>query len=140
MIGVLCLVSRWFVCLFVGFICFCKQKTAYEMRISDWSSDVCSSDLDGLDRRCPSDQARQPHAALSRAFGRRSEGARDLPRDAEMTSETGFDPKLYERFPTAEDRPPDELEKLEAIWKAPRGWARLTVDNNTDTGADYGAT
>src|SRR3546814_2199707 len=25
--------------------CFFKQKTAYEMRISDWSSDVCSSDL-----------------------------------------------------------------------------------------------
>src|SRR3546814_4868449 len=24
---------------------FCKQRTAYEMRISDWSSDVCSSDL-----------------------------------------------------------------------------------------------
>src|SRR3546814_1513060 len=29
---------------------FFKQKTAYEMRISDWSSDVCSSDLiEGLD-------------------------------------------------------------------------------------------
>src|SRR3546814_4673827 len=27
--------------------CFFKQKTAYEMRISDWSSDVCSSDLSG---------------------------------------------------------------------------------------------
>src|SRR3546814_8203808 len=28
-------------------VIFCfKQKTAYEMRISDWSSDVCSSDLD----------------------------------------------------------------------------------------------
>src|SRR3546814_3888331 len=26
-------------------ICVFKQKTAYEMRISDWSSDVCSSDL-----------------------------------------------------------------------------------------------
>src|SRR3546814_3314205 len=26
---------------------FFKQKTAYEMRISDWSSDVCSSDLEG---------------------------------------------------------------------------------------------
>src|SRR3546814_6972217 len=25
---------------------FCKQKTAYEMRSSDWSSDVCSSDLE----------------------------------------------------------------------------------------------
>src|SRR3546814_18595360 len=27
------------------YICFIKQKTAYEMRISDWSSDVCSADL-----------------------------------------------------------------------------------------------
>src|SRR3546814_10009252 len=31
------------VCIFFFF----KQKTAYEMRISDWSSDVCSSDLAG---------------------------------------------------------------------------------------------
>src|SRR3546814_20362597 len=30
------------------FFFFFKQKTAYEMRISDWSSDVCSSDLDLL--------------------------------------------------------------------------------------------
>src|SRR3546814_20327926 len=30
---------------------FFKQKTAYEMRISDWSSDVCSSDLRRLLRR-----------------------------------------------------------------------------------------
>src|SRR3546814_4241346 len=30
------------------FVFFFKQKTAYEMRISDWSSDVCSSDLSGL--------------------------------------------------------------------------------------------
>src|SRR3546814_16154188 len=29
---------------------FFKQKTAYEMRISDWSSDVCSSDLPPVDR------------------------------------------------------------------------------------------
>src|SRR3546814_7931468 len=35
------LVVVW--CFFVFF--FFKQKTAYEMRISDWSSDVCSSDL-----------------------------------------------------------------------------------------------
>src|SRR3546814_2808416 len=28
-----------------SFFVFFKQKTAYEMRISDWSSDVCSSDL-----------------------------------------------------------------------------------------------
>src|SRR3546814_6091598 len=31
--------------LIVFFFFFFKQKTAYEMRISDWSSDVCSSDL-----------------------------------------------------------------------------------------------
>src|SRR3546814_3249656 len=44
------------------FLLFCfKQKTAYEVRISDWSSDVCSSDLSatcawdlpGPGRRCP---------------------------------------------------------------------------------------
>src|SRR3546814_10706419 len=31
--------------VFLLFFFFFKQKTAYEMRISDWSSDVCSSDL-----------------------------------------------------------------------------------------------
>src|SRR3546814_19198475 len=31
--------------LFCFVFFFCKQKTAYEMRISDWSSDVCSSNL-----------------------------------------------------------------------------------------------
>src|SRR3546814_14999328 len=39
MIGCLCVLVVVF---------FFKQKTAYEMRISDWSSDVCSSDLTGL--------------------------------------------------------------------------------------------
>src|SRR3546814_5075549 len=33
------------------FFLFFKQKTAYEVRISDWSSDVCSSDLSGCSRR-----------------------------------------------------------------------------------------
>src|SRR3546814_3693343 len=33
------------------FFFFFKQKTAYEMRISDWSSDVCSSDLSGCWQR-----------------------------------------------------------------------------------------
>src|SRR3546814_8251826 len=43
----MCLVFvTWF---FIVFFFFFKQKTAYEMRISDWSSDVCSSDLLTLD-------------------------------------------------------------------------------------------
>src|SRR3546814_15475487 len=37
-----CLVLQVWCCRFFFFF---KQKTAYEMRISDWSSDVCSSDL-----------------------------------------------------------------------------------------------
>src|SRR3546814_2793992 len=36
------------ICGWSVFFFFFKQKTAYEMRISDWSSDVCSSDLDGI--------------------------------------------------------------------------------------------
>src|SRR3546814_1280192 len=34
-----------FILCLLFFFFFFKQKTAYEMRISDWSSDVCSSDL-----------------------------------------------------------------------------------------------
>src|SRR3546814_13161059 len=37
----MCLVCLSYCCVFFFF----KQKTAYEMRISDWSSDVCSSEL-----------------------------------------------------------------------------------------------
>src|SRR3546814_3678642 len=36
----------------VVFFFFFKQKTAYEMRISDWSSDVCSSDLGRAEPLC----------------------------------------------------------------------------------------
>src|SRR3546814_12509105 len=37
---------------------FFKQKTAYEMRISDWSSDVCSSDLESMHMPLPAILAR----------------------------------------------------------------------------------
>src|SRR3546814_4783054 len=47
MLGVLRCVGGVLVC-WVGFFFFFKQKTAYEMRISDWSSDVCSSDLQAV--------------------------------------------------------------------------------------------
>src|SRR3546814_8400932 len=65
----MCSFSRSFssICILYDVLCFCilllfcfllvlvsffffKQKTAYEMRISDWSSDVCSSDLHGVER------------------------------------------------------------------------------------------
>src|SRR3546814_16519811 len=77
------------------FFFFFKQKTAYEMRISDWSSDVCSSDLRtprrarvsrvpaGRDRRRAAAGgtglaalARRPPAARGAAPVRRDEGRR----------------------------------------------------------------
>src|SRR3546814_4297355 len=44
-----------------AFVFFFKQKTAYEMRISDWSSDVCSSDL--------ADRQTSGRGRLGRAWG-----------------------------------------------------------------------
>src|SRR3546814_4322835 len=39
---------------------FFKQKTAYEMRISDWSSDVCSSDLQAYEAERPHSPRHRP--------------------------------------------------------------------------------
>src|SRR3546814_7228353 len=47
---------------------FFKQKTAYEMRISDWSSDVCSSDL--LEQGQPMIHARLPPPVADRRIER----------------------------------------------------------------------
>src|SRR3546814_10759108 len=47
MMFLFCLFVVFYFCVLFLFLCFFffKQKTAYELRISDWSSDVCSSDL-----------------------------------------------------------------------------------------------
>src|SRR3546814_1486526 len=58
-----------FLCFFLFFFFF-KQKTAYEMRISDWSSDVCSSDLGHRDRRQRGKDQRI-HAGLGRPDDKR---------------------------------------------------------------------
>src|SRR3546814_5690629 len=58
--------------LLVGcFFFFFKQKTAYEMRISDWSSDVCSSDLPGAAQE-PLDYRAQGVGVAARGRGRRT--------------------------------------------------------------------
>src|SRR3546814_7008493 len=48
-------------CVFLFF--FFKQKTAYEMRISDWSSDVCSSDLAAVHAAPPAHADLKPQLA-----------------------------------------------------------------------------
>src|SRR3546814_2287869 len=57
------MVVMWFVFMFFFFF---KQKTAYEMRISDWSSDVCSSDL-VIERRLDSGDTAGAMSLLQRA-------------------------------------------------------------------------
>src|SRR3546814_8628984 len=58
--------------LFVVFFFFFKQKTAYELRISDWSSDVCSSDLGepGCDLQALVDELIELHAVERDEFNR----------------------------------------------------------------------
>src|SRR3546814_16101012 len=62
------------VCVAVIFFFFFKQKTAYEMRISDWSSDVCSSDL--LDQH--RDQRRVAEAGDADADQQRAEAGEGI--------------------------------------------------------------
>src|SRR3546814_6165694 len=62
---------------FVYFFFFFKQKTAYEMRISDWSSDVCSSDLGLSSTETRLFARRRPQVVVARAGHRiRSEERR----------------------------------------------------------------
>src|SRR3546814_8790291 len=56
-------------------LCFIKQKTAYDMRISDWSSDVCSSDLapPAVDQRGEKDRGKRDQCR----FGEQAAGRAD---------------------------------------------------------------
>src|SRR3546814_2584114 len=88
------------ICLYFFFF---KQKTAYEMRISDWSSDVCSSDLQTAKR----DLGTAAHAAVEAALRADLAGeARPTPIAALepyiaaldlFMSETGWRPRSEER-------------------------------------------
>src|SRR3546814_5807259 len=51
------------------FLFFFKQKTAYEMRISDWSSDVCSSDLENFERTFSANPMKQMGGYSKRYVG-----------------------------------------------------------------------
>src|SRR3546814_15189039 len=65
-----------YMCAFSVFFFF-KQKTAYEMRISDWSSDVCSSDL--CQRSCQSAREAAPSKPHSTILPRTLPSDRSCP-------------------------------------------------------------
>src|SRR3546814_9836421 len=64
--------SMEFIVFFIVLFFLFKQKTAYEMRISDWSSDVCSSDL----QRIETESGRDDQAAASELGGYRQQHER----------------------------------------------------------------
>src|SRR3546814_10540207 len=108
----------------VVYFFFFKQKTAYEMRISDWSSDVCSSDLPArrprrVDRRDQAVHLPQParpdrHGDLAELcdparHGRRPDAVRGLARPHQAPENGPGDlrarppPALLDARPAAED-------------------------------------
>src|SRR3546814_2306287 len=83
---------------------FFKQKTAYEMRISDWSSDVCSSDLVLLLRffleaerlaQAPGiDLLQRPFRQLAESEGAIGDANKAVHREAEMAADLAHLPVL----------------------------------------------
>src|SRR3546814_7279418 len=105
------------VCLFFFF----KQKTAYEMRISDWSSDVCSSDLRPARRHQPGPR--------SRGCGwHRAPDARAIAGDYDSRgNRLGAAPRLRARQATATGRQGrEEILALVRLYrtKPQRSWCR----------------
>src|SRR3546814_9655838 len=80
----ICILCKFVYFVFSFFFFFFKQKTAYEMRISDWSSDVCSSDLDRQRRRL----GRGRRSGLGRDRHRDNRGRGD--RTAHAIRQAGF--------------------------------------------------
>src|SRR3546814_2598262 len=88
-----------------------KQKTAYEMRISDWSSDVCSSDLLALDHVgcCRAEPVGQEDVSRSSQDGKslgvqlaaaRRRGGHDLVGSSHLLGLEVFDTVAWIRYST----------------------------------------
>src|SRR3546814_17631762 len=75
-------------CGFYFFFFFFKQKTAYEMRISDWSSDVCSSDL-FMAAFCLVSVRLLAFALFDTSAGHRSGATAFVPARADIVDRTG---------------------------------------------------
>src|SRR3546814_12169501 len=103
-------------CSFIYFFYFFlfKQKTAYEMRISDWSSDVCSSDLPISSTSVnwwPSTVIPRPMARCRRRHG--------------SAGSLSCGPKIHRASPWG--RPVERTVKLACRRRLPRGWDRKSV-------------
>src|SRR3546814_5337966 len=113
------------------FFFFFKQKTAYEMRISDWSSDVCSSDLLFALRRDPAtgkwNQKAVPLADNATVTIAGTIGKRDT---ILATAETMLTPPTL--YSVTEDKAPQPVQSLPATFDA----KDMTVEKRFATSKD----
>src|SRR3546814_14135891 len=98
------------------FIFFFKQKTAYEMRISDWSSDVCSSDLHTINCQAPS-RAESPRTDRS-CFGH----CHLLDYDYHLSGRGPERAARGKRKGATDGKARDSSSRAQARAKARRGW------------------
>src|SRR3546814_9492574 len=110
-----------FVSLDILFLFFFKQKTAYELRISDWSSDVCSSDLfpAAAGRDAPAGYSRAPDQPVDQAYT-------DL--IAKFTTDPALNSPLTDYLP-ASDTVPHPLDAFGRIAGA-EGWLPYSADEH----------
>src|SRR3546814_2964230 len=85
--------------VYVFVVFFFKQKTAYEMRISDWSSDVCSSDLlvEFAPHRCAIERLDGLETSRFDERHHRSEGRRQRNHEAGAARDLAVGKQLLER-------------------------------------------
>src|SRR3546814_12910440 len=94
--------------LMIMFFFFFKQKTAYEMRISDWSSDVCSSDLQGVGGQEQQQDDIEPRWHILVVYGAPQlaiECAAQRGHEPEETDETKLAEEQKRHAPGASNRP-----------------------------------
>src|SRR3546814_3505781 len=105
------------------FIFFFKQKTAYEMRISDWSSDVCSSDLAELKAIQEFAKTQGVEAVACEHWGKGSEGTEELAHKVVALADGGtanFKPLYDEKLPL--------FDKIDTICKQIYGASGAVAD------------
>src|SRR3546814_7440294 len=96
-----CCMFLYRLCFAVSFFFFFKQKTAYEMRISDWSSDVCSSDLKGDTENAPDFRLQAAGHDIGAAWKKTSEAGR--PYVSVSLDDPSFPATVYARLIENED-------------------------------------
>src|SRR3546814_5406399 len=118
---------------------FYKQKTAYEMRMSDWSSDVCSSDLPARPRKRSAASGSIRGSMIRRRpvdRTRRSKMSTRSPHGLRAASST----PSGSGAPSCTNRPEEHTSELQSLLRTSYAVFCLTQNNNTLKDSQYDTT